>query len=101
MGELGQYAGRSGLWYYLDSSNTNYSVNGVNIPIVQTRIFADIKNRQMAFDFTSPLRALSMNAFNQVISNGDVFEFDMQYNGIAFHREMKAVGIERLAQDNY
>ena len=42
-----------------------------------------------------------MNAVNQVISNGDVFEFDMQYNGIAFHREMKAVGIERLAQDNY
>jgi hypothetical protein len=101
MGELGQYGGRYGMYYTLDSSNTNYSVNGVNIPVVQTRIFADVKNRLMSFDFTSPLRALSMNAVNQVISNGDVFEFDMQYNGIAFHREMKAVGIERLAQDNY
>jgi hypothetical protein len=101
MGELGAFGGRPGLWYMLDSSNTNYSVNGVNIPVVQTPIFLSPKMRLGMINMTSPLHALSMNAVNQVIDNGDVVQFDLYYNGIGFHREMKAVGVERMAQYHY
>jgi hypothetical protein len=101
MGEFGMYAGRAGLWYFLDSSNTNYSINGVNIPVVQTPVFMNIKQRQMAIDMTSPLHALSMNSVNQVISPGDVFDLDLYYNGIGFHRTMRALDIDRVAQYHY
>jgi len=102
MGELGEYAGRPGLWYFLDSSNTNYSINGVNIPVVQTPVFLNFKAKQGAFDLTSPLHALSMNAVNQVISGGDVFDLDLYYNGIGFHRTMRATdNIDRVALLHY
>ena len=100
MGEMGQYGERAGLWYYLDSSNTNYSINGVNIPVVQTPVFLNFKARQGMFDMTSPLHALSMNAANQVISAGDVFDLDLYFNGIAFHRQMKYVN-DGAAQYHY
>jgi hypothetical protein len=91
MGQMGKYAGLSGMWFFLDQTNSTLMINGVNIPVVQTNVFAQFTGQgKLAMDLSNPLRQLTWNAASQVISGGDVFELDFIYNGITFHRQMKA-----------
>jgi hypothetical protein len=101
MGELGEFAGIPGMWHVLDRNNTSVIAQGVAMPVVQTPIFVSPKQRKMALNLTSPSHALPWNALNQVASNGDVIQFDVYYNGLAFSKEVKAVNIDSVVQNHW
>jgi hypothetical protein len=85
----------------LDRNNTSVIAQGVAMPVVQTPIFVSPKQRKMALNLTSPSHALPWNALNQVASNGDVIQFDVYYNGLAFSKEVKAVNIDSVVQNHW
>jgi hypothetical protein len=88
MGQLGSLQGEQGLWYDVNTQNASYTVNNVLIPLAQTNVFLNPKQRLGAVFMDNPLHAVSMNAVAGVAPPGEVATFSITYNGFTLTKQL-------------
>ena len=86
MGELRQFGDEAMLFYDIDQNNTNYIVNGTNIPLSASWVALDPNGRRAAVARQSPQWARSMRAVSAAIDVGNAYDISITYNGIQFNK---------------